>query len=49
MFVTGSFDNWGKTEKLEKKGEVHEKIVTFDTFPSEKILYKVSIPGQERA
>lgn len=48
MYVTGTFDAWGKTEKLEKKGDIHEKVVTFDTLPTEKILYKVSEHSSRR-
>ncbi|EMF14141.1 carbohydrate-binding module family 48 protein [Sphaerulina musiva SO2202] len=45
VYVTGTFDAWGKTEKLEKKGDIHEKVVTFDTLPTEKILYKFVADG----
>lgn len=40
VYVTGTFDDWAKSVKLEKKGEGFEKLV--DLPPSEdKILYKV--------
>ena len=38
--MTGSFDDWGKTEKLEKVGDTFEKEVTLKD-ASENILYKV--------
>ena len=39
--MTGSFDGWSKSEKLERAGDVFEKTVTLpDT--SEPVLYKVS-------
>jgi hypothetical protein len=44
VFVTGTFDDWGKTQQLHKVGDVFEKSV--DLPNSDKILYKV---GQERA
>lgn len=38
--MTGTFDNWSKSEKMEKVGDVFEKAVELpDT--SEKIYYKV--------
>ena len=37
--MTGTFDDWGKTVKLEKSGDIFEKEVTLPK--SEKILYKV--------
>jgi hypothetical protein len=39
VYVTGTFDDWGKTEKLEKKGDVFEKSVHLPD--KDKILYKV--------
>lgn len=40
VYVTGTFDNWSKSEKMEKIGNVFEKAVELpDT--SEKIYYKV--------
>ncbi len=40
VYVTGTFDDWGKTVKLDKKGNVHEKLVEL-TSANEKIYYKV--------
>ena len=42
VFVTGTFDNWNKTQKLEKKGNVFEKEVSLP-IAEEKIYYKVRI------
>jgi len=40
VYVTGTFDNWEKSEQLDKVGQVFQKTVTLpDT--SEKIYYKV--------
>jgi hypothetical protein len=40
--VTGTFDDWGKTVKLDKgTGPRHEKFVQLPK-ADEKILYKVS-------
>jgi hypothetical protein len=40
VYVTGTFDNWSKSEKMEKVGDAFEKSVDLpDT--SEKIYYKV--------
>jgi hypothetical protein len=39
VYVTGTFDNWGKTVKLDKKDTVFEKTVALKS--DEKILYKV--------
>ena len=41
VFATGTFDDWGKTEKLEKKDDIFEKEVSLPK-ADEKILYKVS-------
>jgi len=38
--VTGTFDNWSKSEKLIKTGDVFEKNVTLSS-ADEKIYYKV--------
>jgi hypothetical protein len=38
--VTGTFDNWQKTEKLVKTGDVFQKEVTLPS-ATEKIYYKV--------
>lgn len=40
VYVTGTFDNWSKSEKMEKVGDAFEKSVDLpDT--SDKIYYKV--------
>lgn len=40
--MTGTFDNWSKSEKMDKVGDVFEKAVDLpDT--SEKIYYKVGV------
>ncbi|KAK2036931.1 hypothetical protein LZ31DRAFT_560842 [Colletotrichum somersetense] len=39
VYVTGTFDNWTKSEKLEKVGNLFEKTVTLPD-ASEKIYYK---------
>jgi hypothetical protein len=39
VFVTGTFDDWGKTQQLHKVGDVFEKTVDLDG--KDKILYKV--------
>ncbi|KAK5734930.1 Cruciform DNA binding protein [Elasticomyces elasticus] len=44
VFVTGDFDNWAKTEKLEKSGSGHEKTVHFSK-DHDKILYKFVADG----
>ena len=44
VHVTGTFDDWGKTEKLEKVGEVFEKEVTLPS-ADEKYYYKVRAPS----
>jgi hypothetical protein len=38
--VTGTFDDWAKTNLLEKKGTLHEKTVELPV-ATEKIYYKV--------
>lgn len=38
--MTGTFDNWSKSEKLEKKGDLFIKDVTLSN-ADEKIYYKV--------
>jgi hypothetical protein len=40
VYVTGTFDGWKKTEKLEKVGDRFEKLVQLDD-ASQKIDYKV--------
>ncbi|KAI0179192.1 carbohydrate-binding module family 48 protein [Hypoxylon sp. FL1284] len=44
VYVTGTFDEWKKTEKLEKVGEHFEKAVTLKDAP-EKIYYKFVVDG----
>lgn len=39
VFVTGTFDDWGKTEKLDRKGDFFGKDVQLPN--KDKILYKV--------
>lgn len=41
VFVTGTFDNWSKSEKLERVGDVFKKDVQLAN-AGEKIYYKVS-------
>jgi hypothetical protein len=42
VYVTGTFDNWSKREKLEKIGDSFEKEVKLlDT--GEQIFYKVGV------
>ena len=48
MYVTGTFDNWAKTEKLDPVGTGFEKTVTLPD-SSEKILYKVRTRAREAA
>lgn len=38
--MTGTFDNWTKTEQLEKVGQIFQKTVTLPE-SSDKIYYKV--------
>jgi hypothetical protein len=40
VYVTGTFDNWSKSERLIKTGNVFEKNVTLPS-AAEKIYYKV--------
>ncbi len=40
VYVTGTFDNWSKSEKLIQTGDVFEKNVTLPS-AAEKIYYKV--------
>ncbi|KAL1886197.1 hypothetical protein Plec18167_000126 [Paecilomyces lecythidis] len=44
VFVTGTFDDWGKTVQLDKKGSVFEKEVHLPT-ADEKIQYKFVVDG----
>ncbi|KAJ4155731.1 hypothetical protein LMH87_000962 [Akanthomyces muscarius] len=39
VYVTGTFDNWTKSVKLEKQGGIFEKTVSLE-IPSDKIYYK---------
>jgi hypothetical protein len=41
VFVTGTFDDWTKSTKLDKVGSAHEKTVDLPK-SNDKILYKVS-------
>ena len=43
--MTGTFDDWGKTQKLEKVGSHFEKNVRFSKI-DEKIYYKVCAERQ---
>ena len=40
VYVTGTFDNWSKSEKLEKVGDIFQKTVTLPN-TGDKIYYKV--------
>lgn len=40
VYVTGTFDNWAKSVRLNKVGTAHEKTVELPK-SDEKILYKV--------
>ncbi|KAL1962497.1 hypothetical protein VTN77DRAFT_9618 [Rasamsonia byssochlamydoides] len=44
VFVTGTFDDWGKTVRLEKKGDVFEKEVELPS-ADEKVYYKFVVDG----
>ncbi|KAL2000034.1 hypothetical protein VTN02DRAFT_3646 [Thermoascus thermophilus] len=44
VFVTGTFDDWGKTVKLEKIGDVFEKEVDLPE-PEGKVHYKFVVDG----
>ncbi|KUJ15694.1 uncharacterized protein LY89DRAFT_685647 [Mollisia scopiformis] len=44
VYVTGTFDNWEKTEKLVKTGDTFEKDVTLPS-AAEKIYYKFVVDG----
>ncbi|KAI9730650.1 MAG: hypothetical protein M1818_008132 [Claussenomyces sp. TS43310] len=44
VYVTGTFDNWSQSEKLEKIGDIFEKDVTLSD-ASEKIYYKFVVDG----
>lgn len=40
--MTGTFDDWARSVKLEKKGNIHEKLVDLPQ-ADEKIYYKVRL------
>jgi len=44
VYVTGTFDDWAKSEKLIKAGDVFEKDVTLPS-AAEKIYYKFVVDG----
>ncbi|KAI9843761.1 MAG: hypothetical protein M1837_006121 [Sclerophora amabilis] len=44
VFVTGTFDGWGKTVKLDKRGSVFEKLVDLPNADS-NIYYKFVVDG----
>lgn len=49
MFVTGTFDDWGKTVKLDRKGDVFEKQVHLPV-TGDKVHFKVChFPDRTRA
>ena len=43
--MTGTFDDWGKTEKLDKVGETFERDVELPS-ADQKILYKFVVDGE---
>ncbi|KAJ5793883.1 hypothetical protein N7457_000482 [Penicillium paradoxum] len=43
VFVTGTFDDWGKTVKLDRVGDVFLKKV--DISPAQKVQYKFVVDG----
>ena len=45
VHVTGTFDDWGKSEQLNKVGEHWEKVVTLSS-AEKKILYKFVVDDQ---
>lgn len=42
VYVTGTFDDWGRSVQLEKKGDGFQKLVELPV-PNEKIYYKVRL------
>jgi hypothetical protein len=44
VYVTGTFDNWSKSERLIQSGNVFEKNVALPS-AAEKIYYKVRKDG----
>ncbi|KAH8820993.1 hypothetical protein F5884DRAFT_658374 [Xylogone sp. PMI_703] len=45
VYVTGTFDNWSKSEKLVKNGDIFEKTVDLPK-ADEKIYYKFVVDGE---
>jgi Glycogen recognition site of AMP-activated protein kinase len=45
VYVTGTFDDWGKTQKLEKVGDIWEKDVELPA-NDQKYLYKFVVNGE---
>ncbi|KAI0551658.1 hypothetical protein F4679DRAFT_538748 [Xylaria curta] len=45
VYVTGTFDDWKKTEKLDKVGDTFQKTVALPDISS-KILYKFVVDGE---
>jgi hypothetical protein len=43
VYVTGTFDNWSKSVKLDKKGTIFEKTVNFT--PGKEFAYKFVVDG----
>ncbi|PPJ54806.1 hypothetical protein CBER1_04069 [Cercospora berteroae] len=43
VYVTGTFDNWSKSVKLDKKDQLHEKLVNLPS--TEKVYYKFVADG----
>ncbi|KAL2198184.1 hypothetical protein P885DRAFT_33986 [Corynascus similis CBS 632.67] len=44
VYVTGTFDDWTKSERLERVGEVFQKTVTLPD-STDKVLYKFVVDG----
>jgi len=44
VYVTGTFDDWGKTVKLDRKGDFFEKDVQLPN--KDKIRYKFVVNGE---
>lgn len=45
VYVTGTFDDWGKTIRLDKKGDFFEKEVQLSP-PEDKLHYKVRLKAR---
>ncbi|RQM05549.1 hypothetical protein DH86_00001596 [Scytalidium sp. 3C] len=45
VYVTGTFDNWSKSEKLVKEGDIFQKSVDLPN-ADEKIYYKFVVDGE---